>query len=171
VQHHADDAAALGAGDGLHEKEAVDLQPQGVGAQVRALQQANGVVELHRLARQQHELGDQRHMREGEHRGRGHEETAELDAGAKQRQGDAVIEEKIAVGEGADAQRQVGHQGQEQQPQRIGACRRRVEKIAQAVRIDGRPPVERSISGVHCPVSRKRRRFTSMGGWRMAIGE
>ena len=56
VQEHADDAAALGPGDGLREEEVVELEAQGMGALVARLQHADGGRELERLARQLHQL-------------------------------------------------------------------------------------------------------------------
>ncbi len=43
VQEHAHDAAAVGPGDGLHEKEVVELEPQRMRALVGGFEKAHGV--------------------------------------------------------------------------------------------------------------------------------
>jgi hypothetical protein len=96
VEEAAEEAAALRAGERLHEEEAVELQAQRVGAQIGALEQAQRVVELQRLARKQDELGDQPQMHKRQERGREDEEAHKIDADLQERQHHAAVEERIA---------------------------------------------------------------------------
>jgi hypothetical protein len=79
VQEHADDAAALGSGNGLGEEEIVELEAQGMGALVRRLEHADGSGELQRFARELHELPHDPQVQQDEQDGCKYKEAGKLD--------------------------------------------------------------------------------------------
>ena len=148
VENPADHAAALRPRHALDEEGAVELQPKRVRAPVRALQKTQGGIELQHLARQQHVLGDHHEMHEREDGGRDDEEADEINPHLQERQHDPGIQEQVAVGQRPHRESRIGHEAQEQQPGRIAAGGRRVDRVEQTVRIDRRLGIERRTGAV-----------------------
>ena len=120
VQEHADDAAALGAGDGLREEEVVELQAQRVGALLGRLQHADRARELERLARQLHQLAHEPQVQQHEQDGREQEEAGELYFDLQDGQGDVAVEQQVLVGDPGHSDQQVADEGNVDQPR--GVC-------------------------------------------------
>ena len=137
VQEEADDAAALGAGDGLHEEEVVELQAQGMGALLGGLEHANGGGELERLAGEQHELADEPHVDQHEQDRRKQEEAGELDLHLQDGQRDVAVEQQVLVADAGDGDQQIAHQREVDEPGGVGAAARAVDGLEQAIGVDG----------------------------------
>ena len=142
MQEHADDAAALGAGDGLREEEVVELEAQGVGALVARLQHADRGRELERLARQLHQLAHEPQVQQHEQDRREQEEAGELDLDLQDRQRDVAVEQQVLVADPGHRDQQVADEGNVDQPRGVGGVARAVDGLQQAVGIDGRLRVD-----------------------------
>ena len=143
VQERAHDAAAVGPGYGLHEKEVVELEPQRMRAFLGGFEKAHRVIELERLAGQQRELRYDAEMHQHEQDRRELEELGELDVHLQDRQRDGRLEQQILVGDAGDSDEQVGHDGEKDQPGGMRRVARMIDRLEQTVRVDLCLPLRR----------------------------
>ncbi len=151
-RHDVEEAAhhrrALRAGDRLHEEEVVQLEAQRVRAPVGRFQEADGVIELQRLAREQDQLGEDAEVEQHQHDGRELEELLELDVDLQDGQLHRRVEQQRLVRHAGDGDHQVGHDGEEDQPAGVGGVARAVDGFEQTVGVDRRL----RFRSVTCPV-------------------
>ena len=107
-------------------------------ALIARLQHADGVVELQRLAREQHQLGEDAQMEQHQHDGGELEELLELDVDLQDRQLHRRLQEELLVRDAGHRDHEIGHDGEEDEPARIGIVAGVVDSLEQAVGVNRR---------------------------------